>query len=154
MYFFIVKKEKMRIFARQIKVGIKKMAKKFLTLFVAIMFGVTLFAQQKIENCPFKGRENCTGYCGRFTDENKDGYCDYSKLTDSKNLQADKEKDAKAKAEKKHHHKHLKKDSIQNLQQPTTQDVSCDKLAGKKAEHKCCKEGKKTCNKDKKVEDK
>lgn len=28
--------------------------------------------------CPFGGKENCKGECGRFIDENGDGYCDNS----------------------------------------------------------------------------
>ncbi len=60
---------------------------KKILLFAATLFFVALnsFAQvQHPENCPFGGRENCTGYCGQFTDENGDGYCDYSILTNKK----------------------------------------------------------------------
>lgn len=131
------------------------MTKKFLTLFIAVVCSITLFAQQKIENCPFKGRENCTGFCGRFIDGNKDGYCDYSKLTDNRNLQSDKEKDTKARAEKKrNHHKAVKKDSTQNSQQSiqckqTTKhecnkdNQSCNKEM--KTKQECCKENKTAC---------
>lgn len=50
-------------------------------LILGVLFSISthLFAQ-----CPFD-EINCTGLCGRFTDENKDGYCDYTilKLQDS-----------------------------------------------------------------------
>ncbi|MBR1770146.1 MAG: hypothetical protein IJ748_06795 [Bacteroidales bacterium] len=80
--------------------------KKIFFSLVFTCFALLTFAQQKTENCPFGGRENCTGYCGRFTDENKDSYCDYSKLNEqTKNVEADKAKDEKARAEK-HKGKH------------------------------------------------
>lgn len=58
------------------------MINKLFILLVASLFVLNLFAQeQHPENCPFGGREDCTGYCGNFTDENGDGFCDYAILT-------------------------------------------------------------------------
>lgn len=73
------------------------------SLIALISISIVAFGQQKVENCPFEGgRENCTGFCGRFTDENKDGYCDYSKLTAStQDLEKDKAKDEKVRQEKR-----------------------------------------------------
>lgn len=38
-------------------------------------------AQQKPENCPFGGKTDCTGECGRFNDHNNDSYCDFARLS-------------------------------------------------------------------------
>ena len=79
------------------------MNKKIFTLAIATLFCVTLFAQQKTENCPFGGRENCTGYCGRFVDENNDKYCDYSKLTDTTNIDKSAKQESTTKNKKGNH---------------------------------------------------
>lgn len=60
--------------------------KKILLLTIAGLFVVlnAYSQEQHPENCPFGGREDCTGYCGQFTDENGDGFCDYAILTKNK----------------------------------------------------------------------
>lgn len=75
------------------------------TFFIAIFmvaFSFISSAQQNTEQCPLGGRENCTGYCGLFTDGNKDGYCDYAllNLKTDKNRQTNKENDTKQSTEK------------------------------------------------------
>lgn len=76
---------------------------KLFSLIALISISVVAFCQQDTSKCPFEGgRENCTGFCGRFTDQNKDGYCDYSKLTNTtQDLEKDKAKDEKARQEKR-----------------------------------------------------
>ena len=62
------------------------MKKKFFFIIWSSLATIVGYCQiQQPENCPFGGRENCTGYCGQFTDKNNDGYCDYSRLTGNKN---------------------------------------------------------------------
>ncbi len=46
-----------------------------LSMLCLLVFTSGLYAQ-----CPFGGKVNCQGECGRFTDENGDGYCDFAKL--------------------------------------------------------------------------
>ena len=58
--------------------------KKLLSIVVLLATFCVVNAQQQPENCPFGGRENCTGYCGLFNDNNNDGFCDYSILTSEK----------------------------------------------------------------------
>lgn len=48
---------------------------RFLSIILFIAFNLQMNAQ-----CPFE-RENCTGECGRFIDENKDGFCDFGLVT-------------------------------------------------------------------------
>ncbi len=55
--------------------------KRFLFLFVCLSALCLTYAQQDTSQCPFGGREDCTGYCGLFTDNDGDGFCDYSLLT-------------------------------------------------------------------------
>ena len=52
------------------------MTRTFIVLVLGLFFSIStdLSAQ-----CPFN-EVNCTGLCGRFTDDNGDGYCDYSIL--------------------------------------------------------------------------
>ena len=61
--------------------------KRFFVLLLISLFFSVAYCQQEPEKCPFGGREDCTGYCGLFTDENEDGFCDYSILTNQKNEQ-------------------------------------------------------------------
>jgi len=42
---------------------------------IFVLFSIAVNAQ-----CPFGGKVNCQHGCGRFTDENKDGYCDYGTI--------------------------------------------------------------------------
>lgn len=51
-----------------------------LSMFCLLFFGNGLYAQ-----CPFGGKLNCQGACGRFTDENGDGFCDFAILEKVKN---------------------------------------------------------------------
>lgn len=51
-----------------------------LSMLCLLVFAGGLHAQ-----CPFGGKVNCQGACGRFTDENGDGYCDFSILENVKN---------------------------------------------------------------------
>lgn len=51
----------------------------------AMIFSYVMLAQvQHPENCPWGGVQDCEGQCGNFTDENKDGFCDYAVLTKQK----------------------------------------------------------------------
>lgn len=65
--------------------------KRLLFLCICLFAFVFTYAQQDTSQCPFGGRENCTGYCGLFTDNNADGYCDYSLLTNQNKEQENKE---------------------------------------------------------------
>lgn len=65
--------------------------KRLLFLCVFLFAFVFTYAQQDTSQCPFGGREDCTGYCGLFTDNNADGYCDYSLLTNQNKEQENKE---------------------------------------------------------------
>lgn len=47
---------------------------KLIVLFSLLCLSVSVMQAQ----CPFGGKENCKGECGRFIDENGDGYCDNS----------------------------------------------------------------------------
>ena len=47
---------------------------KLIVLFSLLCLSVSIMQAQ----CPFGGKENCKGECGRFIDENGDGYCDSS----------------------------------------------------------------------------
>lgn len=47
---------------------------KLIVLFSLLCLSVSAVQSQ----CPFSGKENCKGECGRFIDENGDGYCDNS----------------------------------------------------------------------------
>lgn len=47
---------------------------KLIVLFSLLCLSVSAVQSQ----CPFGGKENCKGECGRFIDENGDGYCDNS----------------------------------------------------------------------------
>ena len=51
-----------------------------LSMLCLLVFAGGLHAQ-----CPFGGKVNCQGACGRFTDENGDGYCDSAILENVKN---------------------------------------------------------------------
>jgi len=51
-----------------------------LSMLCLLVFASGLYAQ-----CPFGGKVNCQGACGRFTDENGDGYCDFAILENVKN---------------------------------------------------------------------
>ena len=51
-----------------------------LSMLCLLVFAGGLHAQ-----CPFGGKVNCQGACGRFTDENGDGYCDFTILENVKN---------------------------------------------------------------------
>lgn len=87
--------------------------KNFCCLVVFSLISFIGFAQQDTEQCPFGGRENCTGYCGLFTDGNKDGYCDYALLNlpkENKKEQSEKPPVAEPKAVD------TAKDSVQNTQ--------------------------------------
>lgn len=87
--------------------------KNFCCLVVFSLISFIGFAQQDTEQCPFGGRENCTGYCGLFTDGNKDGYCDYSLLNlpkENKKEQSEKPPVAEPKPVG------TAKDSVQNTQ--------------------------------------
>lgn len=124
------------------------MTKNILTLMIATVFSITLFAQQKTENCPLGGRENCTGFCGNFTDANKDGYCDYSKLKDNKDLKSDQPKSLEDKTAQKPHKCTKGADKcVKNACK------KCDKKANS-AEHKCCKDAAKCSNNAKNAEHK
>lgn len=46
--------------------------------FLAVFVAAFLLSSAQVEQCPMGGRENCTGYCGAFNDNNGDGYCDFS----------------------------------------------------------------------------
>lgn len=72
--------------------------KRFLFLILFLSALTLIYAQQDTSQCPFGGRENCTGYCGLFTDNNSDGFCDYSLLT---NQNEEKEKKGATTTEKK-----------------------------------------------------
>lgn len=65
--------------------------KRLLFLCICLFAFVFTYAQQDTSQCPFGGREDCTGYCGLFTDNNADGYCDYSLLTNQNKEQENKE---------------------------------------------------------------
>ncbi|MDO5759693.1 MAG: oligosaccharide flippase family protein [Bacteroidota bacterium] len=69
--------------------------KKILVLFSVLFLFAIAYAQQDTSQCPFGGREDCTGYCGLFTDNNGDGYCDYSLLTNQKQENTKQEKTEK-----------------------------------------------------------
>jgi len=69
--------------------------KRFFVLLLISLFFSVAYCQQEPEKCPFGGREDCTGYCGLFTDENEDGFCDYSILTNQKNEQEEKKEETK-----------------------------------------------------------
>ncbi|MGM9819790.1 MAG: DUF4405 domain-containing protein [Candidatus Onthomorpha sp.] len=56
--------------------------KKFLSL-ALIMASMFLISQTAQAQCPFGGKVNCKGECGRFTDDNADGYCDFAILEQS-----------------------------------------------------------------------
>ncbi|MDR2868741.1 MAG: DUF4405 domain-containing protein [Bacteroidales bacterium] len=56
--------------------------KKF--IYTAVILTITLFsvsAQNSNISCPYGGREDCTGYCGLFVDEDGDGFCDYGTVS-------------------------------------------------------------------------
>ncbi len=89
--------------------------KYILSLTVFIILSFVCFAQQDTEQCPFGGRENCTGYCGLFTDGNKDGYCDYSLLNLPKENKKE-EPEKKTAVEPKE----VKKDSVKNSDTPVS----------------------------------
>lgn len=125
--------------------------KKLALLVVCTFIGLIAFAQQNTSKCPFGGRENCTGYCGHFTDENKDSYCDYSKLNE-------KTKDIAKDTVKTHCNKHDKG----ACEHKDTKDKKCCKALNNKCKENngdCTKKGacstpECTNNKDKKVCDK
>ena len=56
--------------------------KKFLSI-AMILASMFLISQTLQAQCPFGGKVNCKGECGRFTDENADGYCDFAVLEQS-----------------------------------------------------------------------
>lgn len=56
--------------------------KKLLSL-ALIMASMFLISQTAQAQCPFGGKVNCKGECGRFTDDNADGYCDFAILEQS-----------------------------------------------------------------------
>ena len=53
----------------------KNILKTLLFINIILIFSVELFSQRFV--CPRK-EVDCKGLCGRFIDENNDGYCDYS----------------------------------------------------------------------------
>lgn len=53
----------------------KEIARIVLLVFCFVLCSLVLQAQ-----CPFGGKVNCHGECGRFTDENSDGLCDFGKI--------------------------------------------------------------------------
>lgn len=53
----------------------KRIARIVLSMFCFVLCSLALEAQ-----CPFGGKVNCHGECGRFTDENGDGLCDFGKI--------------------------------------------------------------------------
>lgn len=53
----------------------KRIARIVLLIFCFVLCSLVLEAQ-----CPFGGKVNCHGECGRFTDENGDGLCDFGKI--------------------------------------------------------------------------
>lgn len=54
------------------------MFKAHLILLVTIL----LFSNNAISQCP-RGIDNCKGQCGRFVDDNNDGYCDLTVITEN-----------------------------------------------------------------------
>ncbi len=48
-----------------------------IVILIACMIG---FSGSLQAQCPFGDKVNCLGECGRFTDENSDTFCDYSKV--------------------------------------------------------------------------
>lgn len=59
--------------------------KKLLFIVVAIATTMVVYSQeQHPENCPLGGRDDCTGYCGEFNDNNGDGFCDFATLSSQK----------------------------------------------------------------------
>ena len=56
--------------------------KKLLSI-AMILASMFLISQTLQAQCPFGGKVNCKGECGRFTDENADGYCDFAVLEQS-----------------------------------------------------------------------
>ena len=96
--------------------------KNFCCLVAFSLISFICLAQQDTDQCPSGGRENCTGYCGLFTDGNKDGYCDYSLLNlpkENKKEQSEKPPVAEPKAVG------TAKDSVQN-----TQSISSEREYG------------------------
>lgn len=59
---------------------------------LAVFVAAFLLSFAQVEQCPMGGRENCTGYCGAFNDNNGDGFCDFSII---------KKEEAKAQSSKK-----------------------------------------------------
>lgn len=55
--------------------------KRLLFLIICLFSFSFIYAQQDTSQCPFGGRVDCTGFCGLFTDNDGDGFCDYSLLT-------------------------------------------------------------------------
>lgn len=53
------------------------MTKKMLVLVSFILVSLIGFSQS---NCPFGGKINCEGACGRFVDNNGDGFCDNGRV--------------------------------------------------------------------------
>lgn len=56
-------------------IKMKEIARIVLSMFCFVLCSLALEAQ-----CPFGGKVNCHGECGRFTDENGDGLCDFGKI--------------------------------------------------------------------------
>ncbi|MCF0209889.1 MAG: hypothetical protein HUK18_00990, partial [Bacteroidales bacterium] len=59
------------------------MKRRLVVLMACVMLSVVAFAQ-KAEKCPVGNKVNCTGDCKNFTDANKDGFCDFSKVDATK----------------------------------------------------------------------
>ena len=85
-----------------------------LSMLCLLVFAGGLHAQ-----CPFGGKVNCQGACGRFTDENGDGYCDFAILENVKN---ETKKDAIETAKEKNETSIRSKTDLQAGKQTTETD--------------------------------
>ncbi len=85
--------------------------KSFLLLLLFVIVSISATAQeQHPENCPLGGRVDCKGYCGLFTDEDGDGFCDYAILSKQ-------QKNTKQYDEELEERTIIKKENIQNTNQ-------------------------------------
>lgn len=55
-----------------------------LIVFVSIFLLSTFVSEEVKAQCPFGGQINCEGECGRFTDDNGDGFCDFGTVETAK----------------------------------------------------------------------
>lgn len=54
----------------------------------ASVFLLSIFVVEEVKaQCPFGGKVNCEGECGRFTDDNSDGFCDFGALEKAKEVE-------------------------------------------------------------------